>query len=79
MHFILTEDDHKPSIEYQRRLNPNMKEKDLKLLKVGIVHSMFGNKWVSLVYVVPKQERMKVVKNTNNDLIPTKMVIGLHM
>jgi len=26
MHHIWIEEDHKPSIEYQRRLNPNIKE-----------------------------------------------------
>jgi len=59
MHRILMEDDHKPSIEHQRRLNPNIKEvlkkKILKLLKVGIICLIFNSKWVSPVYVVPKK------------------------
>ena len=41
MHRILMEDDHRPTIEHQRRLNPKTQEvvkKDiLKLLKAGII------------------------------------------
>ena len=42
MHKILMEEDHKPSIESQRRLNPNLKEvvrkEVLKLLDAGIIY-----------------------------------------
>jgi len=52
-------DDHKASIEHQRRLNPNMQEvirkEALKLLKAGIIYLIFDSKWVSPVYVVPKK------------------------
>ena len=48
MHRILIKDDHKPSIEHQRRLNPNMQElvnkKILKLLKAGIIYLISDNK-----------------------------------
>ena len=51
MHQILMEDDHKPSIEHQRRLNPNMsevvKKEILKFLKAGIIYPIFNSKWVS--------------------------------
>jgi hypothetical protein len=56
MHKILLEEDYKPSIEHQRRLNPNMKEvvkkKVLKLLDVGIIYPISNSKWVSLIQVV---------------------------
>ena len=43
MHKILMEDNHKPTVEHQIRLNPNMKEvvraKILKWLDAGIVYS----------------------------------------
>jgi len=59
MHQILMKDDHKASIEHQRRLNPNMQEvirkEALKLLKAGIIYLIFDSKWVSPVYVVPKK------------------------
>jgi len=42
MHQILRNDDHKPSIEHQRRLNHSMqgvvKKEILKLLKAGIIY-----------------------------------------
>jgi len=78
MHRILMKDDHKPTIEHQRRLNPNMREivnkEILKLLKVRIIYPISDSKWVSPIHVVPKKGGMLVVKNENNELIPTRMV-----
>jgi len=58
MHRILMEDDHGPTIEHQRRLNPNMQEvvkkEILKWLKVRIIYPISDSKWVSPVHVVPK-------------------------
>jgi len=74
------EDGHKPTIEHQIRLNPNMQEvvkkEILKLLKFRIVYPISNSKWVSPVHVVPKKEEMTVVKNENNELIPTETVTG---
>jgi len=48
MHRILMEDDHKHSIEYQRRLNPNMqdvvKKEIFKLLKGDIIYLISDSK-----------------------------------
>jgi len=78
MHHILMEDDHKPSIENQRRLNPNMKEvvkkKFLKILKARIIYPISNNKWVSLVRGVPNQGGVTVVKNESNKIIPRMTV-----
>jgi len=56
MHKILMEDDHKPSIEHQRRLNPSMQElvkkEILKLLKASIIYPISDSAWVSPVHVV---------------------------
>ena len=83
MHRILLEDDHKPSIEHQRRLNPNMKEvvrkEVLKLLDADIIYSISDSPWVSPVHVVPKKGGMTVVRNENNELIPTRTVTGWRM
>jgi len=80
MHRILLEDNFKATIEYQRRLNPNMKEvvkkEVLKLLKVGIIYPFFGSSWVSPVHLVPKKGGVTVVKNKNNELIPTRISTG---
>ena len=80
MHKILMEELYKLSIEPQRRLNPAMKEvvraEILKLLNVGITYAISDSSWVSLVQVVPKKGGMTVVKNDNNEFIPTRTVTG---
>jgi len=83
MYRILMEDDYKPSIEHQRRLNLKMhdviKKEILKLLKAGIIYPISGSEWVSPVHVVPKKGGMTIVRNENNELIPTKTVTGCRM
>ena len=58
------EDNHKPTIEHQRRLNPNMKDvvkkEIIKLLDVGIIFPISDSQWVSPVHVVPKKGGMTV-------------------
>ena len=83
MHRILLEDNAKPSIEGQRRLNPTLKEvvrKEVtKLLDNGIIYSISDSNWVSPVQVVPKKGGLTVVRNESNDLIPTRTVTGWRM
>ncbi|XP_038711641.1 uncharacterized protein LOC120005855 [Tripterygium wilfordii] len=80
MHRILMEDEVRPSRESQRRLNPNMKEvvraEVLKLLDVGVIYPISDSKWVSPVQVVPKKSGITVVKNKDDELIPTRMTTG---
>ncbi len=83
MHRIPMEENSKPTIEHQRRLNPNMKEvikkEILKLLDAGIIYPISDNKWVSPVYVVPKKGGTTVIQNENNELIPTRVVTSWRM
>lgn len=80
MHKILMEDDHKPVVQPQRRLNPAMKEvvrkEVIKLLDVGLIYPIFDSSWVSPVHVVPKKGGTTVIKNEKNELIPTRIVTG---
>ncbi|CAL2240362.1 unnamed protein product [Prunus armeniaca] len=80
MHRILLEENFKPTIENQRRINPNMKEvvraEVLKLLDAGIIYPISDSNWVSPVQVVQKKGGITVVKNDNNELIPTRTVTG---
>lgn len=80
MHKILMEDSYKPSIEHQRRLNLAMKEvvraEILKLLKAWIIFAISDSEWVSPVQVVPKKGGMTIIKNENNEMIPTRTVTG---
>lgn len=80
MHRILLEDNAKPNRDAQRRLNPHMKEvvrtEVLKLLDVGIIYPISDSKWVSPVHVVPKKSGITVIKNEENELVPTRLTTG---
>ncbi|CAN6704265.1 unnamed protein product [Malus baccata var. baccata] len=83
MHRILMDAGTKPTIEAQRRLNPIMKEvvrvEVMKLLDAGIIYPISDSKWVSLTQVVPKKTGITVVKNDNNEFVPTRMTTGWRM
>ncbi|KAM3011138.1 hypothetical protein FF2_029878 [Malus domestica] len=76
MHRILLEDGAKTTREPQRRLNPHMKEvvrdEVLKLLDVGIIYPISDSKWVSAIQVVPKKVGISVMRNENQELVPTR-------
>ncbi|GJR73961.1 hypothetical protein Tco_0086326 [Tanacetum coccineum] len=79
-HKINFEDDVKPVIQRQRRLNPNMKEvvkkEIIKLLDAGIIYAIKDNPWVSPLHYVLKKRGMTVVTNKDNELVPTRIVTG---
>ncbi|CAN6576919.1 unnamed protein product [Malus baccata var. baccata] len=83
MHSIFMEAGTKPTAKAQRRLNPIMKKvvrvKVMKLLDAGIIYPILDNKWVSPTQVVPKKTGITVVKNDNNELVPTRMTTGWRM
>ncbi|CAM8911555.1 unnamed protein product [Rhodiola kirilowii] len=83
MHRINLEDDARPSRDALRRLNPKLndvvKKEILKLLDAGIIYSVADSKWVSPVHVVPKKGGLTVVRNEQNELIPTRTVTGWRM
>jgi hypothetical protein len=80
MHKIHLEEDSKPSREQQRRLNPAMQEvvraEVIKLLDAGIIYPISDSKWVSPIHVVPKRAGLTVVKNQDNELVPTHIQSG---
>ncbi|GKC72049.1 hypothetical protein Tco_1117932 [Tanacetum coccineum] len=79
-HKILMEDEYKPIVQPQRRVNLNIKEvvkkEGIKLLDVGLIYPISDSPWVSPVQVVPKKGGMTVVKNEKNELIPQRTVTG---
>ncbi|WZZ53231.1 hypothetical protein YC2023_053338 [Brassica napus] len=83
MHRIHLEDESKTSIEHQRRLNPNLKDvvkkEIIKLLDAGVIYPISDSNWVSPVHVVPKKGGITVVKNENDELIPTRTITGHRM
>ncbi|KAL9382439.1 hypothetical protein Peur_025474 [Populus x canadensis] len=82
-HRIYLEEEAKTVRQMQRRLNPNMKEvvrcEVLKLLDAGIIYPIANSKWVSPTQVVPKKSGVTVVKNENNELVPTRIQTGWRM
>jgi len=56
-----------------------VKKEILNPLKVGIIYPDFDSMWLSLTHVVPKKGGMTIVKNENNELIPTRTVTGCRM
>ncbi|GJZ12426.1 putative nucleotidyltransferase, ribonuclease H [Tanacetum coccineum] len=74
------EDDYKPVIQPQRRLNPKVKDvvknEIVKLLDSGLIYPILDSSWVSPIHVVPKKGGMIVVLNENNELIPSRTVTG---
>ncbi|GJR36093.1 hypothetical protein Tco_1211777 [Tanacetum coccineum] len=79
-HKILMEDDSKPAIQHQRRVNPKIheviKKEVIKLLDAGLIYPISDSPWVSPVHCVPKKGGMTVIENEDNELIPTRLVMG---
>ncbi|GJR15119.1 reverse transcriptase domain-containing protein [Tanacetum coccineum] len=75
-HKILMEDDFKPAVQHQRRVNPNIpeviKKEVIKLLDSELIYPISDSLWVSPVHCVPKKGGMTVVENEDNELIPTR-------
>nr|GFA98168.1 reverse transcriptase domain-containing protein [Tanacetum cinerariifolium] len=73
--------DYKPAVQHQRRVNPKIhdviKKEVEKLLDAGLIYPISDSPWVSPVHCVPKKGGFTVVKNEENELIPTHLVTGL--
>ncbi|GJZ46456.1 reverse transcriptase domain-containing protein [Tanacetum coccineum] len=79
-HKILIEEDYKPAVQHQRRVNPKIhdviKKEVEKLLDAGLIYPISDSPWVSPVHCVPKKGGFTVVENDENELIPTRLVTG---
>ncbi|GJV49175.1 DNA-directed DNA polymerase [Tanacetum coccineum] len=79
-HKILMEENSKPTVQPQRRLNLKVqdvvKTKILKLLDAGLIYAISDSPWVSPIHVVPKKGGTTVIANKDNELIPTRTVTG---
>lgn len=75
MHKIFMEDIFHPVIQPQTMQEVVHKE-ILKFLDTRIIYPISDSAWVSPVQVVRKNGRITVVKNENNELIPTRSVTG---
>ncbi|GJV33944.1 reverse transcriptase domain-containing protein [Tanacetum coccineum] len=78
---ILMEEDYKPTVQSQRRVNLKIheviKKEVIKLLDAGMIYPISDSPWVSPVHCVPKKCGITVVANEDNELIPTRLVTGI--
>nr|GFC36117.1 reverse transcriptase domain-containing protein [Tanacetum cinerariifolium] len=79
-HKILMEEDYKPAMQSQRRVNQKIheviKKEVIKLLDAGMIYPISDSPWVSHIHCAPKKGGITVVENENNELIPTRLVTG---
>nr|GEV83545.1 DNA-directed DNA polymerase [Tanacetum cinerariifolium] len=79
-HKILLEEDYSPKVQSQRRVNPKIhdviKKEVEKLLDAGLIYPISDRPWVSPIHCVPKKRGMTVIKNDENELVPTRLVTG---
>nr|GEZ12921.1 reverse transcriptase domain-containing protein [Tanacetum cinerariifolium] len=77
---ILIEEDYKPVVQHQRRVNPKIhdviKKEVEKLFDAGLIYPISDSPWVSPVHRVPKKDGFTVVENEENELILTRLVTG---
>nr|GEU97832.1 reverse transcriptase domain-containing protein [Tanacetum cinerariifolium]GEV20835.1 reverse transcriptase domain-containing protein [Tanacetum cinerariifolium] len=82
-HKILMEEDFKPAVQHQRRVNLKLhdviKQEVLKLFDAGLIYPISDSPWVSPVHCVPKKDGFTVVENKENELILTCLVTGWHV
>nr|GFC76592.1 reverse transcriptase domain-containing protein [Tanacetum cinerariifolium] len=79
-HKILLEEDYSPKVQSQRRVNPkihdvNKKEVE-KFFNAGLIYPISDSPWVSPIHCVPNKGGMTVIKNDENELVPTRLVTG---
>nr|GEV77956.1 reverse transcriptase domain-containing protein [Tanacetum cinerariifolium] len=76
-HKILMEDDFKPTVQSQRRVNPKnhkvIKKEVIKLFDAEMIYPISDSPWVSPIHCLPKKGGITVVENGNNELISTRL------
>ncbi|XP_070032274.1 uncharacterized protein [Nicotiana tomentosiformis] len=83
VHKILLEENRKPVVQPQCKLNKNLEEvvhkEIINFLYAGVIFPISDSQRISPVQVVPKKGSMAVVKNEDNELIPTRTFTGWRM
>nr|GEX66146.1 reverse transcriptase domain-containing protein [Tanacetum cinerariifolium] len=79
-HKILMEEDYKPAVQSQRRVNPKIhdviKKEVIKIRDAEMIYPISDTLWVSPIHYVPKKGGPTIVANENNKLITTRLVTG---
>nr|GFB80370.1 reverse transcriptase domain-containing protein [Tanacetum cinerariifolium] len=76
-HKILLEEDYSPKVQSQRRVNPKIhdviKKEVENLLDARLIYPISDSPRVSPIHYVPKKGGMTVIKNDENELVPTRL------
>nr|GEZ33075.1 DNA-directed DNA polymerase [Tanacetum cinerariifolium] len=79
-HKILLEEDYSSKVQSQRRVNLKIhdviKKEVKKFFDTGLIYPISDSPWVSPIHCVPKKGGMIVIKNDENELVPTRLVTG---
>nr|GFB14701.1 reverse transcriptase domain-containing protein [Tanacetum cinerariifolium] len=79
-HKILLKEEYSPKVQSQRRVNPKIhdviKKEVEKLLDARLIYPISDSPWVSPIHCVPKNGGMTIIKNDENELVLTRLVIG---
>nr|GFB01120.1 reverse transcriptase domain-containing protein [Tanacetum cinerariifolium] len=71
-------EDYAPKVQSQRRVNPKIhdviKKEVEKFLDAGLIYPISDSPWVSPIHCVPKKGGMTIIKNDENELVPTRLV-----
>nr|GFB13911.1 retrovirus-related Pol polyprotein from transposon 17.6 [Tanacetum cinerariifolium] len=77
-HKILLEEDYSLKVQSRRMVNPKIhdviKKEIEKLLDAGLIYPISDSPWVSPIHCVPKKGGMTVIKNDENEHVPTRLV-----
>ncbi|GJY59110.1 reverse transcriptase domain-containing protein [Tanacetum coccineum] len=76
MHFWRSTSEKGQSSPPPHKIHEVIKKEVVKLLDAGLIYPISDSPWVSPVHCVPKKGGMTVVKNEDNELIPTRLVTG---
>nr|GEZ88077.1 reverse transcriptase domain-containing protein [Tanacetum cinerariifolium] len=72
--------NYSSKVQSQRRVNPKIhdviKKEVEKLLDARLIYPISDSPWVSPIHCVPKKGGMTVIKNDENELVPTRLVTG---
>nr|GEV39740.1 reverse transcriptase domain-containing protein [Tanacetum cinerariifolium] len=72
--------DFEQAVQHQRRVNPKIhdvvKQEVIKLFDAKLIYPLSDSPWVSSVHCVPKKGGFIVIENEDNELIPTRLVMG---
>nr|GFD11300.1 reverse transcriptase domain-containing protein [Tanacetum cinerariifolium] len=79
-HKILLEEEHSPKVKSHRKVNLKIhdviKKEVENLLDAGLIYPISDSPWVSPIHCVPKKGGMTIIKNDENELVPTRLVTG---